>query len=254
MRAVLDEVAPGVHRLGSPYVSFYLVAEAGRYTLVDAGLPRMLPQLLEALAALGADLHDLDAVVVTHAHPERLGLAERLRTEAQATVHVHDADAQIARSTATAQTEAGLLPHLWRPPAVRYLSHLARQGGRRVPRVEDVRTFADGATLDVPGRLRVVGTPGHTHGHAALALADRGVLFAGDALCGFDPLTGRPGPRVPPPALNAVTAQAHASLDRLARVDAETVLLGCGEPWRGTPAAAVERARELAEPPAPPAA
>lgn len=250
MRAVLDEVAPGVHRLGSPYLSFYLVEEDGRYTVVDAGLPRMFDQLQDALEALGADLHDVDAVVVTHAHPERLGLAERLRTEAQATVHVHDADAQIARTAATAQTEGGVLPYLWRPPALRYVWHVMRSGGSRVPRVEDVRTFADGARLDVPGGLTAIGTPGHTHGHAALLLADRGVLFAGDALCGRDPLTGQAGPRVPPPALNATTAQAYASLDRLAAADAEIVLFGYGEPWRATPAAAVERARTVGDVPA----
>lgn len=245
MRAVADRVAPGVHRLGSPFVGFYLVEEDGRYTLVDAGLPRMFDQLLAALDALGADLHDIDAVVLTHAHPERIGLAERLRTEAQATVHVHDADAQIARTAATAQTEGALLPHLWRPPALRYVWHVSRNGGRNVPRIEDVRTFPDGAQLDVPGGLIAIGTPGHTHGHAALLLPGRGVLFAGDALVLRDPLTGQAGPRVPSAALNASTEQAYASLDRLAPVDAELVLLGDGEAWRGTPAAAVERAREL---------
>lgn len=245
MGAVLEQVARGVHRLGSGLVNFYLVEEDGRYTLVDSGLPRMFDQIPAVLEQLGTDLHALDAVVLTHAHAERIGTAERLRTEAQARVLVHDADAQIARTSATAQTEAGLFGYLWRPTAFAYVVHLARNGAGRVPRIEDVRTFADGATLDVPGRPQAIGTPGHTHGHACLLLADRGVLFTGDALCSRNPLTGRPGPQVMPAALNTSTEQALASLARIAPIDAGTLLFGHGDPWDEGAAAAVERALEL---------
>ena len=242
MRGVADQVAPGVHRLGSGLVSFYLLEEDGRYTLVDAGLPRMFEQIPALVAALGADLHDVEAVVLTHAHGDRVGGAERMRTEAQATVHVHDADAQIARTTASAQTEGSLAGSLWRPSALRLVAHHVRNGGLRVGRIEDVRTFADGAVLDVPGRPTVIGTPGHTHGHVALHLPDRGILFAGDALCTRNPLTGATGPQLMPPALSTSTEQAVVSLARLAPLPAEVVLVGHGEPWRDSPAAAVERA------------
>ena len=33
------DIAPGVHRLGSSLVNWYLVEEGGRLTAVDAGLP-----------------------------------------------------------------------------------------------------------------------------------------------------------------------------------------------------------------------
>lgn len=106
--------------------------------------------------------------------------------------------------------------------------------------------FADGDELDVPGRPRVLATPGHTEGHASLLLADRGVLFAGDALITADPLTGESGPRVPADPLNLDTAQAHASLAQLERVDAGIVLPGHGEPWTQGASRAVERARAAA--------
>jgi glyoxylase-like metal-dependent hydrolase (beta-lactamase superfamily II) len=120
-----------------------------------------------------------------------------------------------------------------------------------VPRLEDVTTYADGAELDVPGRLTVVRTPGHSHGHSTLLLADRGVLFAGDALCTRNPLTGQTGPQLMPAAVNASTEQALASLDRLEPIEASITLFGHGEPWTGTPAEAVARARALAPAPAP---
>ena len=239
------QVAPGVHRLGSPLLGFYLVEEDGAYTLVDAGLPAHFDQLLTLIERLGGDLHDVEAVVLTHAHADHLGIAERVRTEAQARVHVHGADAQRARQPGGTDHERGLLPYLRRPAAARFVAHVLRGGARRVPRVEDLHTFVDGAVLDVPGRPRVIATPGHTHGHASLLLADRGVLLAGDALCSRNPLTGRAGPQVMPSAFNASTERALASLDRLAGVEAAVVLFGHGDPWTGGVAAAVERALEL---------
>lgn len=234
-----------MHRLGTTLVNLYLVEEGGRYTVVDAGLPAYFGQIAAALAALGADVHDVEAVVLTHGHADHAGTAERLRTEAQAQVHVHGADAQMARTAKAPANERGLVPYLRHPSAVRYVAHLIRNGATRAPRVEDVTTFMEGDVLDVPGRPAVIGTPGHTHGHSSLLLADRGVLFAGDALCSRNPLTGREGPQVMPAAFNASTEQALASLDRLAPLDAGTLLFGHGRPWTGGAAAAVARAREL---------
>src|SRR3954470_3524503 len=92
------QIAPGVRRLGTRLVNFYLVEDGGRYTVVDAGLPGYFSQVPQALEALGATLADVDAVVLTHADGDHRGIAERLRTEAQAGVHVHEADAQMART------------------------------------------------------------------------------------------------------------------------------------------------------------
>jgi glyoxylase-like metal-dependent hydrolase (beta-lactamase superfamily II) len=242
---VSPQVAPGVHRLGSPLVNFYLVEDAGRFTLVDAGLPAFFDQVVAFLDARGADIHDVDAVVLTHAHPDHVGIAERMRTEAQARIYVHQADAQVARTGNASQSEGAVLKSLWRPTTMRFVAHLARNGAGRVPRLEDVTTYADGAVLDVPGRLTVIPTPGHSHGHSSLLLPDRGVLFAGDALCTRNPLDGRTGPQLMPRALNASTEQALASLDRLEPIEAAITLFGHGEPWTAAPAEAVARARAL---------
>jgi glyoxylase-like metal-dependent hydrolase (beta-lactamase superfamily II) len=61
----------------------------------------------------------------------------------------------------------------------------------------------------VPGRPRVLHTPGHTGGHCAFVLEERGALIAGDLLCTLNPLVGH------------------------------------GEPWSDGVGAAVERVREL---------
>jgi glyoxylase-like metal-dependent hydrolase (beta-lactamase superfamily II) len=58
----------------------------------------------------------------------------------------------------------------------------------RDPGVVKVTSFADGATLDVPGQPRIWHLPGHMRGRCALHLSDASVLFSGDVLITDDPL------------------------------------------------------------------
>src|SRR3954451_18973957 len=133
-----EQIAPGVYRLGTRLVNFYLVEDGGRYTVVDAGLPGYFGQVPHALEALGASLGGVEAVILTHADGDHIGIAERLRTEAQATVHVHEADARMARTGKLKDTDGNLLRYLWRPTAWALIAHFATNGGIRTPRIADV--------------------------------------------------------------------------------------------------------------------
>ena len=104
--------------------------------------------------------------------------------------------------------------------------------------------YTEEGELDVPGSPRVVFTPGHTYGHCALHLPGRDAVISGDALVTLDPYTGQPGPQIVAGAATADSAQAIASLDRLAATGASVVLPGHGEPWTAGVASAVELARE----------
>ena len=52
-------VMPGVHRLGSERVNFYIVEDAGGVTVVDAGLSGYWPQLEPGLQAIGRTFDDI---------------------------------------------------------------------------------------------------------------------------------------------------------------------------------------------------
>jgi glyoxylase-like metal-dependent hydrolase (beta-lactamase superfamily II) len=183
-------------------------------------------------------------VVLTHAHADHIGLAERLRREAGARVLIHGPDEQMARTGKPDKKDRGLLPYLRHGMAWRLVWHLVRAGGARIPPVEELETFADGDVLDVPGQPRVVATPGHTQGHVAFHLEQRGLIFTGDAMCSLNPFTGRRGPQLMPSGLNNSTEQALASMSRIEALDADTLLFGHGEPWTEGAASAVARARE----------
>jgi glyoxylase-like metal-dependent hydrolase (beta-lactamase superfamily II) len=246
---VRTEVAPGVHRLGNRLVNFFLIEDGGKLTLVDAGLPRMRGQLEQAVGALGRTMADVEAVLLTHAHADHVGFAGTLAGRAHPTsgtggvpVHVHEADAAMARTGRPQERERSFLPYLRNRAVWRLLATGVRGGlPQKVPAP---LTFADGEVLDVPGRPRVVHAPGHSHGCVAFHLPERGVLLCGDVLCSYNPLTGRLGPQIMAGGFNVSSAQALASLDRIEPLDAGVLAFGHGEPWREGAAAAVARARE----------
>jgi glyoxylase-like metal-dependent hydrolase (beta-lactamase superfamily II) len=114
------QVSEGIHRLTQGVTNFYLIAESGKYTVVDAGTPGDWTYFASSLAGLGAKLADVDAVLLTHAHPDHTGFAERARTEAGAQVWIHRADEQAAR---TGRAERG------RRPGARLAGRAARHRG-----------------------------------------------------------------------------------------------------------------------------
>src|SRR3954469_9777033 len=238
------QLAPGVHRLGNALVNCYLIEDGNRMTLVDGGFPGFRAQLDEYLRSRGTSVSAIDAVILTHAHPDHVGMAESVRRDAGAPVYVHENDAEQERTLKQHKREASLAPFLWRPSFLKLMVSGARNGALKKPKGAEATPFTDGAP-DVPGRPRVVPTPGHSPGHVAFHLPDRGVVIAGDALGTYNVLRGTRGPQLMPSAFAYDNRQMLSSLDAMERIDAGLLLFGHGEPWTDGPAAAVARAREI---------
>jgi glyoxylase-like metal-dependent hydrolase (beta-lactamase superfamily II) len=233
------QVAEGVHRLTGGVCNFYLVEDGGKLVLVNAGAPHDWDLLVRTLATLGRGLGDLEAVLLTHAHSDHTGFAERARDTASVPVWIHQADEAQAKGAKPAKNDGRASAYLLRAEFYRTLFSLARRGATRLIPIRELSTFADGETLELPGRPRVVHAPGHTPGCAALLLEGRRVLLTGDMLATRNPLTGRVGPQIMPSGLNRDTPMALRSLDALDTVTADVLLPGHGEPWtEGAPEAA----------------
>ncbi len=237
------KIAPGIHRIGDrSIVNAYLLEDAGEVTIIDAGVPGYYRDVPDELAAMGRTVADVRALVLTHGHSDHIGFAERLRRDRQVPVSVHEADAALARGEVPNPAKGYGPTRLG--PLLGFLWFTIRQGGLRIPKLQQVATFGDGATLDVPGSPRVILTPGHTPGSAVLHVPSRNVLFVGDALATYAVTTGARGPQVAP--FTADAAQAVASLARLEQVSADLVLPGHGDPWTAGVQEAVRLVRQRA--------
>ncbi len=237
------EVADGIHRLTQGVSNFYLVEDGGKLVLVDAGASKDWDLLLRELRRIGRRVEDLDAVLVTHAHSDHTGFAERARVAAGATVWIHRVDLAQAAGAKAAKNDGPIAKYLLRGALWRTVWILLRHGGIKIVPIREASAFDDGETLDVPGRPRVVHVPGHTAGMSALLFEVRRVVMTGDALVTSNPLTGAAGPQIAPSALNLDSKQALRSLDALAALPADLLLPGHGDPWTGGVADAVARAR-----------
>ena len=247
------ELLPGVWRLPLPlrdsplgHVNTYLVRTDDGYMLVDCGWDTAdtLRALEGHLRALDVRFPDVRHLVVTHIHPDHYGLAGRLREITSADLSFHrlerlyiesryaDADDLLAemrewlRLNGTPQNE---------------LDQLNRGSTSMMERVQIAypdRTLDGGEEIPC-GRytFKVIWTPGHAAGHICLYDGGNKVLLSGDHVL----------PRITPSVGLHVRTQGNPladyldSLRLIGRLQAELVLPGHGEPFRGLP----ERTAEL---------
>ena len=241
------DLAPGVHGVEHAHTNCYVVDDPKGVTLVDACFPSTGAAVVELLASVGRSPRDISALVLTHGHFDHVGFARGLKASLGTPIWVHSADRTLAAHPYRYRPERNrVVFSLGHGRSLPILGRMVLAGALAVRGVEADETFAHGDVLQVPGRPRVIHTPGHTAGQCALLLSDRGVLLSGDALVTLDPYTGRRGPRLVAPAATADSDLALASLGRLLDCGARIVLPGHGAAWRGGAEAAVAAARRAA--------
>lgn len=237
------EITSGIRRLGPGYVNAYLLAERDAVTIVDTGAQGYWRALPSELAAMGRSLEDVRAVVLTHAHSDHIGFAERIRRERGVPIRVHTDDVPLTKRPQTPKFQGTV-----NVGSVLRFSLFALTHGmlRKPPPILSVGAFGDGETLDVPGRPRVIHVPGHSPGSAALHVPSFDAIFVGDSFVTLDVLGGTTGPRLSP--FNGDRARAFESLARLDGVDARLVLPGHGAPWSDGLRGALARVRAVSAP------
>jgi glyoxylase-like metal-dependent hydrolase (beta-lactamase superfamily II) len=236
------KLAPSLHRVGHDLVNSYLVEDAGALTLIDAGVSGQWADLLAELTAMGRSVADIRGVVLTHGDTDHVGFAERLRREHGVPVHVHEADAALARGETKKKAATGPMKLA---PLLRFLWYAGRRGGLRTTPIREVTTVADGETLELPGSPQIIHIPGHTPGSIAVHVPAVDAVFVGDALTTGHVLTGATGPQ--PAPFTMEPSMALESLARLESLSASWVLPGHGAPWSGGIAEAIRQVRAARE-------
>ncbi|WP_194410872.1 MBL fold metallo-hydrolase [Microbacterium cremeum] len=225
------KLGPHLHRVGNDIVASYLVVTDEGITVIDAGLPGHWRDLTRELRTIGRTADDIRGLVLTHGDSDHLGFAERLRRDHGVPVYVHAADAQRARTGEKPKTPAGPMRL---GPTLGFFAYALRKRAVPTRYVSEVVEIRDGDVLDLPGAPVIVGMPGHSPGSIAVHVPLADAVFVGDALTTRHVLTGREG--LQPAPFTDAPAEASASLDRLAGLEASWVLPGHGAPWRGSPA------------------
>ncbi len=239
----MEPVADGIFRLGSRSHNFYVIAQDGEATVIDAGCSREWDSLVHGLASIDLSVSAVSALLVTHAHADHLGFGARAE-EAGLDIRVHEEERTRALGTYEGRFSAGPfdLP-MYRPSTWRVFLPMLRAGVLKHPHLKTVGTFSEGDVLDSPGSLRAIHTPGHTEGHTMFHSEELGVLFTGDGLVTLDLFSGSQGPQRMRPIFDLDSDLASRSLDRIVELDADLLLPGHGDPWSGSPAAAVSLVR-----------
>jgi glyoxylase-like metal-dependent hydrolase (beta-lactamase superfamily II) len=192
----VENVRPGIWSIPVPipnnplrYVLVYALELDNGVALVDAGWPTddAWLTLNTGLTEAGGSINDVQAVVVTHLHPDHYGLAGRVREASGAWVGLHPADAKLLDSRY--HDTDGLIERM------RELLEMSGVPEDKLPDLNmasmeikstlDValpdKLIEDHEMLDLPGwDFRAVWTPGHSPGHICLHSDQHKLLLSGD--------------------------------------------------------------------------
>ncbi|MFF7331837.1 MBL fold metallo-hydrolase [Streptomyces sp. NPDC008150] len=243
----ITHVRDNVYLVSGSSTNWVIVRDAESCTLIDSGYPGDHDAVLASLAAVGLSPAAVRAVLVTHAHNDHIGAAQRLSSVYGTPVLMHEKEVPHARRDFLSQVSLGqVLARAWQPGVLRWGVHALRAGGKaRVP-VHAPQAFPAPGPLDLPGAPVPVFTPGHTAGHCAYHLPAHGIVVSGDALVTGHPTSRATGPQLLPGMFHTDRVRALDSLAAFDEIDADIVLPGHGTPHHGSAKEAAVLAGERA--------
>jgi glyoxylase-like metal-dependent hydrolase (beta-lactamase superfamily II) len=189
-----SSVLAGVHQLKLPvpfpleFIASYLIEGEDGWTVIDPGFdyPPAREVWESGAARMGLDLErDVARIIVTHLHPDHIGLARWLEVRSGAPVRMLEGEISNARHVwDPARTTDGfvryMMSHGMDPETAGDTAGTTRLGIRLPERLKPLRPDD---RIELGGsEARVIHTPGHSDFHFVLHDERRRLLFAGDHL------------------------------------------------------------------------
>jgi len=241
----MKKIIPGIYQLPLPSpgpdsqlgpVNVYLIQDNNECLLVDTGwnTDEALVSLKNQLAEIDVSLEDISQIVITHMHPDHVGLAGKLKELSPLKTAIHYLYKELLEVSFINPRE--FLEHVgqWMyadglplNTMAKIQPAMARLGELVSPVLPDI-SLRGGETISTGSlNLQVIWTPGHCPGHISLYEPNQKVLIAGDHLLpniapyiGLYPLFGE----------NPL-GDYIKSLDRLKELDVSLVLPGHQQPF-----------------------
>jgi glyoxylase-like metal-dependent hydrolase (beta-lactamase superfamily II) len=235
------EVLPGVFILELPLpfslglINVYLVRLQDGWMLIDTGMDTepCFNALDRARQGVGIAWSDIRTILLTHIHPDHIGLARQVGQLTGARLMLHQADVRFLHDLSEHDASRAFQHQVLRSAGVSQESIAGMEGTlegirKTFYRIEPDRALSGGETIETAfGPLEVIWTPGHSPGHVCLYNAGRRVLFSGDHI--LEHISPNIGWMPDHDALGEFLS----SLDRVAALEVELILPSHGAPFRG---------------------
>lgn len=229
----LEEVAPGVARIGIAIVNAYLVgAPGGPWALLDTGVPGSAALIRRAAAERYGEGARPEAIILTHGHFDHAGAVLSLATGWDVPVYAHSSEMPFLTGKSDYPPQDSSMGG-----AIAQMARLFPHGGQDISgKVEKLPENGD-----VPGAeyWRWIHTPGHTPGHVSLFRETDGTLLAGDAFATMNmdswtsQLTRKQEISRPPAPFTPDWEAARESVEKLSDLEPTTVAASHGLPMSG---------------------
>jgi glyoxylase-like metal-dependent hydrolase (beta-lactamase superfamily II) len=216
-------------------VNVFLVALPSGFVLIDCGMETepAFETLRAAMEERSIGWHEIRQIVLTHMHPDHMGMAAHLLELTGAELAMHQAEADHLRLVTGGDRRIPWLQEAYSLSGVplsletKMEEHFSTIRESFHP-LDPGRLFVGGEQLETAlGPLEIVWTSGHSPGHICLYSRERKLLFSGDQILeNITPnIAWHPG--------RDMLAEFLDSLAALALLDIDLILPSHGEPFSG---------------------